>query len=183
MPNASDVSRNQTDDPLYLLCAMLLAPLVPGLTIAILLTVIGSVGGHWSLLGALGSALFLLFCGLAFSLVLGYPAALLLGLPMHRLLRARGHHMWYAYAIAYALPGAVTWPLYDLLFHHVGRNSVIHAALGAACGAVAGAAFWVMIRPDQTAGSGPGARRHAHPRPLLYGMPVPQEPKTIPRRR
>jgi hypothetical protein len=136
--------------------ALLIAPLSPSVAISVLLTL-------WTVLTArsigdiIGCAIYSLAFGLFFSVIIGYPVALLFGLPIHRILIEYGHRRCSAYAMIYAMLGMIGWLLilfisyethYHLLPGMFGRRASAFE-LGAPCGAVAGITFWLIARPDR----------------------------------
>lgn len=92
-------------------------------------------------------------------LYLGYPIALLLGLPAHLVLQRNGLTSWLSYVISGALLGAALYfiipPAIDLLLqaqgveggHTVFTLTVLPAA--ACVAATAALAFWLIARPDR----------------------------------
>ena len=150
---------NSKPDQSRVLRAFLLAPFAPGITIATFMTVLGPFTG-WSLQDTILSAIGLQLFAFLTTLILGYPVALLFGLPAYWLLFKLGFRKWPVYVATCALLGIISWLLADYIiftaFDHrpiATRNIIEGAEFGAICGAIAGIAFWRIARPDRPAQS------------------------------
>ena len=104
---------------------------------------------------------------------IGYPTALLLGVPAFLLMEWRGWTSAYAYAIAGALLGlAPCFVLVMAMIDFAGGVEELNGdgvqtigtfvALGLFCGIVAGLAFWLIVRPTGFK-KGPRLETQYHP--------------------
>lgn len=112
------------------LLGALLAPLTPGVLLVLLSIFLGRPNeGVWMFMGAT---------------LVAYPAMLVAGLPIHLAYSLLGLVRIWPYLIAGLLTGAVlAWVMSPLA-----PNFALSTFLGA-CGAVTGAVFWLLTRPDR----------------------------------
>jgi hypothetical protein len=138
-----------------LILAFLIAPLAPGALFATLLMFIVALSPGSKLFSQAGAHLFFTpLMGAALSAGLGYPIALILGIPAFLLL------VWFrattriTFTVAAAALGIFAYPCFWLLCSLMPSNQLIQhydiapaLCLGAASGAIAGLTFWYLIRP------------------------------------
>lgn len=125
----------------------LLAPLIPGLLMALLISVNHS-DYYWK-----DAALLLI----GFSALLGYPVALLLGLPLFFLMKRCRWLRLYYYIFIGAILGDVSVLISDIdKLHYFGFADFLHyyltpmhILLGAIMGMIATTSFWLIARPDR----------------------------------
>jgi hypothetical protein len=126
----------------------LMAPMAPALLLVVAGLLFGQAG-HWA-------------SGIAVAALLGYPIALLLGIPLHISLMSKGWNEFWIYALAGALLGAATYLMYfppsdyadavpKLLERSLGVDvaslSEFHKVLlSMIFGVTATAAFWLAAR-------------------------------------
>jgi hypothetical protein len=136
--------------------ALLIAPLSPGAAICASLTLWAVLADGSRFGDIIGGAVVSFIFGLWFSVLLGYPVALLFGLHVHRLLIAYRYCRCSTYAIVFALLGIIGWQFILLISHETNyhllpgvlQRFVSAFEFGAPCGAVAGTTFWLIVRPD-----------------------------------
>lgn len=127
----------------------LVAPVSPGLLIVILAAVFGfgkSDEGIWII---------------KLSGMLGYPIAIVLGVPLYIFFRSRSWNGLLIYITAGALLGVIIYLIYiplggyssnglSGLFERFSHTAQVFIPLGMICGAVAALSFWLIARPDRT---------------------------------
>jgi hypothetical protein len=94
------------------------------------------------------------FMGLAFGIVIGWPAMLIGGLPLHRLLVRHQNTQAWAYALAGTLVGTVVMVIYFMLAN--GWRDPVAVFLsgpvllsGPVTGFLSAGFFWLIRRPDR----------------------------------
>jgi hypothetical protein len=126
----------------------LVAPISPGLMIVVLGAVFAfgkSSEGIWII---------------KLSAMLGYPIAVVLGVPLYFFFRSRGWNGLLVYTMAGALLGVliylITIPLGGYssnglpgLSERFSNTALVYIPLGMICGAVAALSFWLIARPDR----------------------------------
>ncbi|MEZ0223618.1 MAG: hypothetical protein ACAH83_03625 [Alphaproteobacteria bacterium] len=129
--------------PFRLVLGFLIGPITPG----ILVTFIALAIGHFRY-----DDIDLKILGLA--ALLGYPVALLVGLPVYIFIFRRfNYHRFWAYAVAGALLGAIDYLVYLGAELAGGNFSTLGTAfnilpLGMVSGLIAGITFWLLVVPE-----------------------------------
>lgn len=93
--------------------------------------------------------------------MLGYPIAIVLGVPLYIFFRSRSWNGLLIYITAGALLGVIIYLIYILLggyssnglsglFERFLNTAQVYIPLGMICGAVAALSFWLIARPDRT---------------------------------
>lgn len=128
------------------LAGFIVAPISPALLLAI-----GSV-----FFGKFGEGLW----GIGFAALVGYPVAIVLGVPIYFFLRWRGWVGFWVYVAAGVLLGALIYLAYIPPVTHLDGVLRIDAGklktapwwllLGMICGIVATVCFWLIARPDRS---------------------------------
>lgn len=127
----------------------LVAPIFPGLLIVILAAVFG--------FGKSGEGVWLI----KLSGMLGYPIAIVLGVPLYIFFRSRGWNGLLIYVTAGGLLGLTIYLIYiplggyssnglSGLSERFSNTAKVYIPLGMICGAVAALSFWLIARPDRT---------------------------------
>ncbi len=127
----------------------LVAPVSPGLLIVILAAVFG--------FGKSGEGIWII----KLSGMLGYPIAIVLGVPLYIFFRTRSWNGLLIYIMAGALLGVMIYLIYiplggyssnglSGLFERFSNTALVSIPLGMICGAVAALSFWLIARPDRT---------------------------------
>jgi hypothetical protein len=134
----------------------LLAPISPGLLAVILVTPFRSGAGVFGLRELAEAAWIIKLSG-----ALGYPIALVLGVPLYIFFRSRGWNGLLTYIAAGALLGLIIYLIYVLLAEYssnglwglaekFSNTAKVYIPLGMICGALAALFFWLIVRPDRT---------------------------------
>jgi hypothetical protein len=126
--------------------ALLVAPVVPGLAFVALRIMTGEVSGEGEILSIA-----------LFSVLVGYPIAIILGIPLYYVLSWRGWNGLSAYVIAGGLVGGISiLPVMSYYFdgwHGFGQSVVDlinkDRLWGIAIGVTSALSFWVIARPDK----------------------------------
>jgi hypothetical protein len=135
-----------------------IAPIAPGMLVVVL-TMLRAGSDALSARGFSGSAWII-----GLSAVLGYPIAIVLGLPLHVFFRWRGWNALPIYLLSGAFLGLVVYSVYfaSVLLNDDSASGLralaqqlSHTApqlipAGMLSGAVAAASFWLIARPDRT---------------------------------
>jgi hypothetical protein len=125
----------------------LLAPISPGLLILILGIVFG--------FGKPSEGIWII----KLSALLGYPIAIVFGVPLYFLFRSRGWNGLLTYITTGALLGIVIYLIYIPLGGYSSNGllglserfsdtALVYIPLGMICGAVAALSFWLIARPN-----------------------------------
>jgi hypothetical protein len=134
----------------------LVAPISPGL-LAVILVVPFRVGTDVFGPRELAEAAWII----KLSGILGYPIAIVLGVPLYVFFRSRGWNGLLIYITAGALLGLIIYVIYVLLAEYssnglsglaekFSNTALVYIPLGMICGAVAALSFWLIARPDRT---------------------------------
>jgi hypothetical protein len=134
----------------------LIAPITPGL-LAVILAAPFRVGASGFGLRELSEAAW----AIGLSAVLGYPIAVVFGVPLYVFFRSRGWNALTVYLIAGALLGLVIYVIYVLLAEYssnglwglaakFSNTAQIQIPLVTINGAVAALFFWLIVRPDRS---------------------------------
>jgi len=94
------------------------------------------------------------------SAALGYPVAIVLGVPLYVFFRSRGWNGLLIYIAAGAVLGLIIYTIYVLLPEYssnglsglaekLSNTALVYIPLGMICGAVAALTFWLIARPDR----------------------------------
>ena len=132
------------------------APIFPGL-LAVILAAPFRAGTTGVGLRELAEAAWII----GLSAVLGYPTALVLGVPLYFFLGSRGWNGLLIYVTAGAFLGLIIYLVYALLTEYssnglsgvadkFSNTAQIYVPLGMVCGAAAALSFWLIARPDRT---------------------------------
>lgn len=133
----------------------LVAPIAPGLLAAILAAPFRAGTGVFGL-RELAEAAWII----KLSAALGYPIAIVLGVPLYVFFRSRGWNGLLIYIAAGALLGLIVYLIYVLLAEYssnglwglaekLSNTALVYIPLGMICGAVAALCFWLIARPDR----------------------------------
>ena len=134
---------------LRVILGFLVAPISPGLLIVILGVVFG--------FGKSGEGMWLI----KLSGMLGYPIAMVLGVPLYIFFRSRGWNGLLIYIAAGALLGLIIYLMYiplggysssglSGLSERFSNTARVYIPLGMICGALAALLFWLIARPDRS---------------------------------
>jgi hypothetical protein len=135
----------------------LIAPLSPGLLAVILAA---PFRAETAVSGPRGFSEAVWIIGL--SAVLGYPIAVVFGVPLYVFFRSRGWNGLLVYTATGALLGLVIYLIYVLLAEYssnglwglatkFSNTALVQIPLVMICGAVAALFFWLIARPDRSA--------------------------------
>ena len=134
----------------------LVAPISPGL-LAVILAAPFRIGAVGFGLRELSEAAWII----GLSAVLGYPIAVVLGVPCYVLFRSRGWSGLPVYIAAGAVLGLIIYLIYVLLAEYssnglwglttkFSNTALVQIPLVIICGAVAALFFWLIARPDRS---------------------------------
>jgi len=132
--------------------AAVAAPFIGALiAIPVYLAIVGLIGGESSLLAFIRVAFTIaLYTGA----LLGVPAMVLFGLPIHSILLAFGYRSAWHYSLMGALAGMVVGAIVLLWLSDAPAETTNWApsfALGSFTGALSALTFWLVRRPDRDA--------------------------------
>lgn len=144
-----------SDYNLRLIAASFVAPMASAIIISLAMTTgmsCSGAPGESCIYDPIGAGL--MFGGYL-GLLLGVPAMVFIGLPMHAGLTRYRQTSPIAYLFAGALAGVLTGGLAALVLPQSNNSGLVLLTVAAGAGALASAIFWLIRRPDRAAANPP----------------------------